>query len=45
MRARNLAFGQMGPASNAKTWDIDGASIAADVRPTKTMRPSAVEAA
>ncbi|HUR25703.1 MAG TPA: isoleucine--tRNA ligase [Candidatus Thermoplasmatota archaeon] len=45
VRARNLAFGQMGPASTAKGWDIDGVSVAADVRPTKTMRPSAVEAA
>ena len=45
VRARRLAFGRMGPAAHAKAWDIDGAVVKADVRPTKTTRPAAVEAA
>jgi isoleucyl-tRNA synthetase len=45
VRARRVAFGQMGPGANAKAWDIDGAVVKAEVRPTKTVRPSAVEAA
>ena len=45
VRARRVAFGQMGPAAHARSWDIDGAVVQADVRPTKTTRPAAVEAA
>jgi isoleucyl-tRNA synthetase len=45
VRARRVAFGTMGPAAHARAWDLDGALVKADVRPTRTQRPAAVEAA
>jgi isoleucyl-tRNA synthetase len=45
VRARRVAFGAMGPAAHARSWDIDGVPVKADVRPTRTSRPAAVEAA
>lgn len=43
VRGRNVTFGEVG--LHAKSWDIDGAIIQADVMPTKTVRPGAIEAA
>ncbi len=41
VRARSLSFG----AAAQWTWDIDGTLLKADVKPTATRRPKAVEAA
>jgi isoleucyl-tRNA synthetase len=43
VRGRSVAFGPAGP--HARSWDIDGAVVKAEVKPTKTHRPAAVEAA
>ncbi|HEX2065783.1 MAG TPA: class I tRNA ligase family protein, partial [Candidatus Thermoplasmatota archaeon] len=43
VRARSVAFGEAGRA--ARAWDIDGVTVAAEVKPTRTVRPAAVEAA
>ncbi|MFA5944982.1 MAG: DUF5915 domain-containing protein, partial [Candidatus Thermoplasmatota archaeon] len=43
VRGRHVAFGNTGPG--ARSWDIDGIAITAAMTPTKTTRPSAVEAA
>ncbi len=42
VRARSLRFGAV---KGGRHWDIDGAGVQADVQPTRTHRPSAVEAA
>ncbi|MEA3190794.1 MAG: isoleucyl-tRNA synthetase [Thermoplasmata archaeon] len=42
VRARHLSFG---PATKGPAWDIDGAVVRAEVKPTRTVRPAAVEAA
>jgi isoleucyl-tRNA synthetase len=42
VRGRKVAFG---PVAGGWSWDIDGATVKAEVTPTKTQRPSAVEAA
>lgn len=41
VRGRSLTFG----AATRWAWDIDGVAVKADVKPTKTHRPAAVEAA
>ncbi|MFO1534120.1 MAG: isoleucine--tRNA ligase [Thermoplasmatota archaeon] len=43
VRGRSVTFGPAGP--HARSWDIDGAVVKAEVKPTKTHRPAAVEAA
>ncbi|MEA3202441.1 MAG: isoleucyl-tRNA synthetase, partial [Thermoplasmata archaeon] len=43
VRGRNVTFGSVGP--QGRSWDIDGIAISAEVKPTKTTRPAAVEAA
>ncbi|MES2153593.1 MAG: isoleucine--tRNA ligase [bacterium] len=43
VRGRRVVFGAVG--THAKAWDIDGATVKADVLPTKTVRPGAIEAA
>lgn len=42
VRGRKVAFGKV---AKGWTWDIDGAVVKAEVRPTKTNRPAAMEAA
>ena len=42
VRGRNVGFGKI---AKGWTWDIDGAVVTAEIRPTKTQRPAAVEAA
>jgi isoleucyl-tRNA synthetase len=42
VRGRHVSFGKV---AKGWTWDIDGATVQADVKPTKTQRPAAVEAA
>jgi isoleucyl-tRNA synthetase len=42
VRGRKVEFG---PVKGGWSWDIDGAAVKADVKPTRTLRPSAVEAA
>jgi isoleucyl-tRNA synthetase len=41
VRARKLTFG----TAHARSWDIDGITVKADIKPTNTLRPQAVEAA
>lgn len=41
VRGRNVAFGN----ASQWTWDVDGVLVKADVKPTATRRPKAVEAA
>ncbi len=43
VRGRKVIFGPVG--THAKSWDIDGAVVTADVMPTQTVRPGAIEAA
>ena len=43
VRARAIAFAEPGPA--ARAWDLDGATLRVAVKPTRTVRPAAVEAA
>lgn len=42
VRGRHVAFGAV---AKGWTWDIDGVAVTAEVKPTKTVRPAAVEAA
>jgi isoleucyl-tRNA synthetase len=43
VRGRHVTFGTPGP--QGRSWDIDGVSVRAEVKPTKTHRPDAIEAA
>jgi len=43
VRGRKVNFGAVG--SHASAWDIDGVVVKADILPTQTVRPGAIEAA